>query len=197
MDPQQTPSPQPNTQTTPAPSPATTPGSATTEPVGENPGKTLGIVGLVLAFLMPLIGLILSIIAKNKSKKAGFSNTPAVVGIIISLVYFVVILPMFILIFAMSVNDIQTKTGDIEAQTDINHLYAQIEVYRTNNNGAFPSALSDLQSNSGFESDALTEPSSEYKYVYTRLPIGCTTTCTSYLLAVTLSDGSSYTKTSL
>lgn len=197
MDPQQAPTPQPSVQTNPTPPQAAMPGSASTEPVGENPGKTLGIVGLVLAFLMPLIGLILSIIAKNKSKKAGFSNTPAVVGIIVSIVYFVVLLPLFILVSMMATSNLQTNTGDTEAQNDINHLYAQIEVYRVDNNGAFPTTLSDLQSNSGFDSAALTEPSAEYKYVYTRLPIGCTTACTSYLLAVTLSDGSSYTKTSL
>jgi hypothetical protein len=41
------------------------------------PGKTLGIVGLVLAFVMPLLGLILSIVAKVQSRGAGAKNTPA------------------------------------------------------------------------------------------------------------------------
>ena len=50
--------------TTPAPAPA--PGAA---PVAD--GKTLGIVGLVLAFLIPIAGIIVSIIAKNQSKAAG------------------------------------------------------------------------------------------------------------------------------
>jgi heme/copper-type cytochrome/quinol oxidase subunit 2 len=55
----------------------------TQQPVGEDPGKTMGIVGLVLAFVASVIGLIVSAIAYNKSKKAGFKNTPALVGIII------------------------------------------------------------------------------------------------------------------
>ena len=49
----------------------------------DYPGKTLGIVGLVLAILIPLIGLIISIIAKSQSKKAGRDNTPAKIGVII------------------------------------------------------------------------------------------------------------------
>ena len=53
------------------------------QPAAEDPGKTLGIIGLVGAFLLPLVGLIISIIGFNKSKKAGFRNIPALVGIII------------------------------------------------------------------------------------------------------------------
>lgn len=53
------------------------------QPAAEDPGKTLGIVGLILSFFTALIGLIISAVALNKSKKAGFKNTPALVGIII------------------------------------------------------------------------------------------------------------------
>jgi len=59
-------------------------------PAGTDyPGKTLGIVGLVLAFVFTLAGLIVSIIASNQSKAAGFTNTPAKVGIILSIVFLV------------------------------------------------------------------------------------------------------------
>lgn len=56
------------------------------QPPVENPGKTMGIVGLVLGFLGPLslVGLILSIIGLRKSKKVGQSNGIAVAGIIVS-----------------------------------------------------------------------------------------------------------------
>jgi hypothetical protein len=63
------------TASTPAPAPA---------PASD--GKTLGIVGLVLAFLFSLAGLIVSIIARNQSKRAGVPNTPATVGIVISII---------------------------------------------------------------------------------------------------------------
>lgn len=64
--------------TTPPPVPATT-----------SDGKTLGIVGLVLAFVFPLAGLIVSIIAGNQSKAAGVANTPARIGLILSIVFLV------------------------------------------------------------------------------------------------------------
>ncbi|WP_251150527.1 DUF4190 domain-containing protein [Cellulosimicrobium sp. Marseille-Q4280] len=51
----------------------------------QNPGKTLGIVGFVLSFLgcLSIVGIILSIVALNKSKKAGYGNGLAIAGIII------------------------------------------------------------------------------------------------------------------
>jgi hypothetical protein len=65
----------------PAPAPTATPATY--------PGKTLGIVGLILAIFFSLIGLIVSIIAYSQSKSAGYKNTPAFVGIIIGAVFFV------------------------------------------------------------------------------------------------------------
>jgi len=53
------------------------------------PGKTLGIVGLIVSIFFSLIGFIISLIAFNQSKAAGFKNTPAKVGIILGIVFFV------------------------------------------------------------------------------------------------------------
>ena len=52
----------------------------------ENPGRTLGIVGLILGFFGPLslVGLILSIVGLRKSRKVGQSNGVAVAGIVVS-----------------------------------------------------------------------------------------------------------------
>lgn len=55
----------------------------------NDPGRTLGIVGFVLAIVFNIIGLIVSIIAYNQSKKAGYSNGFAVAGIVIGAVLFV------------------------------------------------------------------------------------------------------------
>lgn len=52
-----------------------------------DPGRTLGIVGLVLSIVTSLPGLIVSIIALRKSKKAGFNNVMAKVGIVIGAVF--------------------------------------------------------------------------------------------------------------
>lgn len=53
------------------------------------PGKGLGIAGLILAFLAPPLGLLLSIIAKVQSSKAGFKNGPAKAGIILGIIFIV------------------------------------------------------------------------------------------------------------
>ena len=52
----------------------------------EDPGKTLGIVGLVLAIVAPLVGVIVSAIALNTSKKAGFENKLGKIGLIVGIV---------------------------------------------------------------------------------------------------------------
>lgn len=65
----------------PPPAPAAAP--------GQSDGKTLGIVGLVLAFLFALAGLIVSLIANSQSKRAGVPNTPAKVGIVLSIIFLV------------------------------------------------------------------------------------------------------------
>lgn len=54
--------------------------------VAEDPGRTLGIVGLVLAFFLSVVGLILSIVAYQKSKAAGYKNGIALAGIIVGAV---------------------------------------------------------------------------------------------------------------
>jgi hypothetical protein len=61
---------------------------------GDVPGKTLGIVSLVLGivgffliwFLAPIAGIITGVIARKQSKTVGAKNTPATAGIIISIV---------------------------------------------------------------------------------------------------------------
>lgn len=55
------------------------------------PGKTLGIVALVFAFLSSPIGFILGLVAKSQSKKAGVSNGPATAAIVIGLIGTIII----------------------------------------------------------------------------------------------------------
>ncbi len=53
----------------------------------EDPGKTLGIVGFVLAFVFAVAGIVVSAIARKKSKEAGFDNQLAKWGLILSIVF--------------------------------------------------------------------------------------------------------------
>jgi len=80
--------------TTPTPTPA--PG-----PAAVDDGKTLGIVGLVLAFVFPIAGLIVSIIARNKSKAAGVENGLAKAGLILSIIFLVLGVIIAIVYFAL------------------------------------------------------------------------------------------------
>lgn len=58
------------------------------QPPVENPGRTLGIVGLVCSIIWPIsiVGLVISIIAMVKSRKAGMGNGFALAGIIIGVI---------------------------------------------------------------------------------------------------------------
>lgn len=55
-------------------------------PSATPPGRVLSIVGLVLAFLLPPIGLILSIIASVQLGKAGAPKGLAIAGIVVGAV---------------------------------------------------------------------------------------------------------------
>jgi hypothetical protein len=78
------------TDTAPAPAPA------------DYPGKTLGIVGLVLAILAPVVGIVLSAIALNQSKSAGYPNKLAKIGLIIGIVLTVLYVLLYVFVFAVA-----------------------------------------------------------------------------------------------
>ncbi len=75
----------------------TTPAPAAPAPAVV-PGKTLGIVALILAFVAPLIGAILGFVAKAQSKPAGVKNTPATVAIVLGLIFTVLYIILLIVI---------------------------------------------------------------------------------------------------
>lgn len=92
MDPQQqyTPTPTPEQPAAPQFNASSTPDASSV----TDPGRTTGIVGFIFAFVIPLAGLIISLIAKSKSKKAGFKNGLAQAGIILSAIFMVISLVM-------------------------------------------------------------------------------------------------------
>lgn len=70
---------------TDAPPPAPAAPSAAPAPV--NPGKTMGIVSLVLSIIgIHLVGVILGFVGLNQSKKAGQKNGFALAGVIIGFI---------------------------------------------------------------------------------------------------------------
>lgn len=64
----------------------------------ENPGQTLGIIGLVLNFLgINLGGIILGIMSRNKSKQYGMSTTLGTVSLVWGIIGMV--LGFFLIVF--------------------------------------------------------------------------------------------------
>jgi hypothetical protein len=72
-------------------------------PGTEDPGKTLGLIGFVLSLLGGgLISLIIGVIARSQSKKAGFKNGFALAAIIISIISIVISIIITIAFIALS-----------------------------------------------------------------------------------------------
>jgi hypothetical protein len=75
-----------------------------TAPVGvDYPGKSLGIVGLVLSFFFTVVGSVVSFIAWRQSRAAGYRNVPALAGITVGVVvlsFWVVLIAVFTPIIA-------------------------------------------------------------------------------------------------
>ena len=102
-------------------------------PAPNNPGKTMGIVGLILSclFFIPfasLVGVILSIVAFVQSRKAKMANGPALAGIIIGAVVFLLTLLATILIFVFAVDQLGSLIEICEDRGPGRHLVGG-EVY--------------------------------------------------------------------
>lgn len=189
------PSPTPSTSmpeppTSPQPSPMQG-GTNNLPHTNEDPGHTMGIVGLILTFVAPLIGFIVSLIARSKSKKAGHNNTPALIGIIASIMFMILGILSITLIILLGAKGVQTATQDAEAMKDINSQHAALEVYYETNK-YYPGSIDSL---TGIDNESLTAADG-YTYTYTPSPAGCTE-CTDYVLETRLSTGELYTKDAL
>lgn len=95
----------------------TQPGYQQPSPYGQPPqavpGKVMGIVAVILPFVgFGLVGLILGIIARIQSKKAGYKNTPALWAIILgaaSIVVASIAIVVGVVLISTTVNDIQQQ----------------------------------------------------------------------------------------
>lgn len=56
----------------------------------DYPGKTLGIVGLALAIVIPVVGFVLCIVAMSQSGDVKVENQFAKIGIVLAIVFFFV-----------------------------------------------------------------------------------------------------------
>ena len=98
----------------------------------QNPGKALGIAGFILAFIFPLVGLILSIVALVKSKKAGLRNGLALAGIILSSVFFVMS-AILLAVTIMGYMGIQERANSQSAANNALNVVKMAEMYNMEN----------------------------------------------------------------
>lgn len=99
----------------------------TTQPLAspEDPGKGLAIAGIILAFFFSGLGLILSIIARSKSSKAGVKNTLATVGIWLNIASIVLMTLLIALIIFIAIPSLQRHQQELQRDDP---LGTQIEV---------------------------------------------------------------------
>lgn len=154
----------------------------------DYPGKILAIIGLVSAFFMPLVGLVLSIIAYFQSKKAGYKNSIAVIGIIINAIFNIIIILTIAMMIAFgfwifgAISEANNR--DSTRKATIQYLSQEIERY-IQNNQSLPVNLQDLAELSYFNTASLTDSSGQY-YSYELTPIGCDAmiNCTGYRIYI-------------
>ena len=87
------------------------PTPAYAQPAAVNPGRTLGIVGFILAFLVSPAGIIVSAIGLSKSRKSGNKNGLALAGLILSIVFFIIAIVVTVLLVGAAVALLNQCTG--------------------------------------------------------------------------------------
>lgn len=187
-------------------------------PTQVTPATTNGtaIAGLILAFFLPLIGLILSIVGLSQIKKRNQKGHGiAVAGIVISSIgclFWVFVVPALVV---TTFTGVQVKARNTERQTDIKAIHGQIEAYYAEH-GSYPSyaQLKDSswvsQNMPKLDQEALKDPKSTdnsisttpsaSKYAYAVQPDNCDnvkTPCSTYTLTATYEGGGTFAKTNL
>lgn len=159
----------------------------------------LGIWSIVLAFLAPLIGLILGIVGMNKAKKRGSPKTLSIIGTVLSAAFMLLAIPIILVVIMLSTSSLQQTAKDNERQIDIGALSAQLENYWLQQ-GVYPT-IDQLNNESwrsenlpGLADDALIDPestssklvSSPQSGSYAYIATGCMSTgCTSFRIVAT------------
>lgn len=110
----------------------------------NDPGKTLGIVGFVFAFVgLSLFGVILSAIGYHKSKVAGFKNGLALAGIWINAIFLLLIIPILAMITIISYTGVTARANTSYAESTAFSVQTTAEVYQADK-GYYPDEISDF-----------------------------------------------------
>lgn len=162
----------------------------------------MAVAGFILAFLIPIVGIVLSVIGL-KSRKHGL----AIAGIIVSVFMMVVQIAVFGILFGLtsnSVSDVQETNSDIERRTDVNSLSTLLEVYY-NQHGHYPETFTagelpgaDAESFYDPDGNPIAMGTEGVALGYYYQPSECVENeCQQFVIGTTLTDGSKYEKDSL
>ena len=112
---------------------------------GDDPGKVLGIIGLIVAFTgINILGLILSIIGNNKSKEAGYKNSIAIVGIWLNSIFMVFVsIGLLASITIVSYTGVTQKAKTAQASSYASSVESVAEVYMAETEN-YPDEISDF-----------------------------------------------------
>ena len=139
--------PQQNNQAQSFPPPGQPPEPARSNHERQEDGNVIAVVGFVLAFFVPLAGLICSIIGLKKSKSlAGKNRGLALAGVILSAVFMLLTFIYIVAVVLFAIPAIQVNARNIDRRFDINTIRADISQYASNNRGSLPANKADLES---------------------------------------------------
>ncbi|NCU39200.1 hypothetical protein EOL96_09330 [Candidatus Saccharibacteria bacterium] len=137
----------------------------------ENPGKTLGIIGIVLGILpLGVIGIILSILSTVKSSKANASKTLGIIGIVLNSLN--ILGTVFLVLITMTAYDgIRDRSDAAYAEANARTVLMRAETYYTINN-TYPSTSVDFDahpqsslSGESFDLTTQTPSAADVQYV--------------------------------
>lgn len=123
----------------------------------NDPGQGLAIAGVVSAFFMPLVGLILSIVAKNRSKAVGIHNSLAKAGVILNSVLLalqvIIAVGILIAIIMSATAGIQGRANTQASVNNASAIAGKAHAYEAVK-GSHPTSLADFESIEGADSDS-------------------------------------------
>jgi len=159
--PQQQPLPPLPVQPSLPPQPPVAPYPPAEEPL---PGKTLGIIGFIFAFVfLSGIGLVLSIMSLVKAKRAGRKNGLAIAGIVLNIFSTIFVMGIITAITIVSYSGLTARANTVSAETTAASVVKQAEAYYSDNvkYPATYSAISDKMAAGTTQATTIltTEPS--------------------------------------
>jgi hypothetical protein len=91
----------------------------------SDPGETLGIISIFLDVIgFSLIGIVLGVISRNKSRAAGFDGVTGKIGLILGIVFTILttaalaaFTALLVTVYNQNVNDLNFPIEQIEQQT--------------------------------------------------------------------------------